>query len=236
MSTELNDPIGQACLDYLKTEDPSLFITVEAVGFENDIIPVPYFFRTYNQMPDLEQKALDLSYGRILDVGAGIGCHSHYLLKKRFQVEAIEVSHGAIDILNQLNIKAYQKDINDFYSSIKYDTILLLMNGIGLAETIEQLPYFLSHLFDLMSPGGQILCDSTDLSYLYEDLLEDDFEDEEKGEITYRMSYKNHRTDWFKWLYINFKELNEICVTLGLKTQLVFEGKNNEFLIKITKE
>ena len=48
-------------------------ITDLAQMFDEDEIPVNQLFRTFQEMPSLEQKALQLSTGKILDVGAGSG-------------------------------------------------------------------------------------------------------------------------------------------------------------------
>ena len=50
----------------------------------------------------------------------------------------------------------------------KYDTLLLLMNGTGIAGKLERLPSLLNRLKELLADGGQILVDSSDLRYIYE--------------------------------------------------------------------
>lgn len=237
MEPQKNDPLGQACLDFLSHQNKDTEIIVEAVGFENDIIPVPYLFRTYEIMPELEQLALEMTNGNVLDVGAGTGCHSNYLIsKKGLKVKAVETSKGAVEILKKQNISVEFTDVLNLKTDEKFDTILLLMNGLGLAQTKVELPRFLSHLTSMLTDGGKIICDSSDLSYLYEGLNEDEFDQDEFDEIVYRMSYLDHQTDWFHWLYIKFEDLKEICLSLNLKAEKVFESDSNEYLTVITRK
>ncbi len=49
---------------------------------EEDPIHLSYFFRFFDKIPKLEQKALKLSKGKFLDVGFGAGSHSFYLNNK----------------------------------------------------------------------------------------------------------------------------------------------------------
>lgn len=235
LETLSKDPLGIACLKYIENTDLDLNITVEAIDFEDDIFPVAYLFRNYDLMPDLEKIAMGHCEGKILDVGAGVGCHSQYLKSKGLDVEAVEPSPGACEILGKLEIPFHCISILDYQPKTKYDTILLLMNGLGLAATKEHLPSFLSHLKSLLTDNGKIICDSCNLDYLYEGLSEEETEGLYPGEITYRMSFENASTDWFNWLYIKFEELEEVCLSLGLNATLIYEGKQNEYLTQITK-
>ncbi|MBI3135711.1 MAG: class I SAM-dependent methyltransferase [Bacteroidetes bacterium] len=229
-----NDPIGLAIQEFERT-GKNAEITVSSDLCEDDVIPVAHFFRTYDEMPELEQRALALCTGSVLDVGAGAGCHSAYLLQKKLIPEAIDVSKGAVGFMTQSGINASQKTIFELHGK-QFDTILLLMNGIGLAGSMAALPEFLTQLKKLLNPGGKILCDSTDISYLYAEedgSLWINLNDTYYGEMQFNMTYQNTSTGWFPWLYIDFENLCEQASLVGLNCTLLFEGENNHYLVSL---
>jgi SAM-dependent methyltransferase len=231
-----NDPIGLAIHEFnLTGKDQKIIVASDLC--DDDELTVSYFFRTYNEMPELEKRALEFCAGTILDVGAGAGCHSHYLKQKGFEVSAIDVSNGAVEFLNSSGINASKKTIFDLDES-QFDTILLLMNGMGLAESMEKLPAFLIQLKKILKPGGKIICDSSDISYLYTDddgsfLI--DLNGKYYGEMSFNMKYKNLETGWFDWLYIDYDNLADHAQRAGLQPKFIFEGQNNHYLAVLEK-
>ena len=229
-----DDPIGLAIWDYA-TNGPSENIVVESDICDNDIIPVPYLFRDLNEMPELEQIALRKVKGHTLDIGAGAGCHSKELIKRGIQVTAIDTSLGAVDYCISEGLNAKQKDILDLKGE-KFDTLLILMNGLGLAETLEKMPAFLKHLKSLLNPNGKIICDSADIKYIFEDEeggMWIDLNAKYYGEMKFKMSYKNIESNWFSWIYIDQEKLKEICSEVGLSCEIIFEGNNNNYLTEL---
>ena len=232
-----NDPVGLAIRDFSLTgSDQKIIVSSDLC--DDDELTVSYFFRTYEKMPELEKMALEFCSGFVLDVGAGAGCHSLYLKEKGIQVSAIDVSDGAVEFLKNSGLNAEKKTIFDLGEN-QFDTILLLMNGIGLAESIEKLPAFLSQLKIILKPGGKIICDSSDISYLYTD--EDgsfliDLNGKYYGEMVFNMKYKNHETGWFDWLYIDYDNLAEHAGRVGLEPSFMYEGENNHYLAMLEKK
>jgi SAM-dependent methyltransferase len=229
-----NDPIGQAIADFV-AHGFSENITVQSDLCDDDVLPVEYLFRPKDLMPKIEQKALSLAKGRILDVGAAAGCHAYYLKKKGYDVLAIDTSPGAVEHLQNLEIPAQNIDFMEMTG--EFDTVLILMNGIGIAGELSNLPNFLTHLKSLLSKDGQALCDSTDLTYLYQEddgSMWVDLNDSYHGEMQFKMIYKNSETEWFKWLYIDFDLLKEYAEKAGLKCELVKKGTSNNYLVSLT--
>ena len=227
-----NDPIGYAISEFSE-KNASENITVFSDLCDDDVIPVNYLFRTFDSMPVIEKAALSLCTGKILDVGAGAGCHSIILQKKGFDVTSIDTSKGAVDFMQRSNLNAQKISVLDFEGS-KFDTILILMNGIGLAGTIDNLQPFLLHLKSLLNPNGKIYCDSSDLSYLY--MEEDgsmliDLNGKYYGEMKFNMKYKDVESGWFPWLYIDFENLHDHALAVGLKCTLVQESENYVYLV-----
>jgi hypothetical protein len=226
-----HDPVGLALLDrarFGKATD----IIVESEHADDDIFPVDYFFRTYEMMPEIEQVALDQSFGNVLDVGAGGGCHAVILQQKGLRVKAIDTSAGAVELMNMAGISATKNTIFNLPDE-QFDTILILMNGIGLAESMDKIGLFLARLKQLLAPGGKIFCDSTDIAYLY--TQEDgsfliDLNSGYYGEMRFNMKYKNVESGWFSWLYIDFENLSWHAAEAGLTCTLACEGSTHNYL------
>ena len=230
----MKDLFGHALLDYqngLYTED---LITSTNISEEDDL-PLPYLFRDFKDMPKLEQKALKLAKGSVLDVGCGAGNHSLYLQKKGFDIKAIDISKGAIEVSNLRGItNAEVKNLLD--ETETFDTILLLMNGTGIFQELSKVSKHLTHLKSLLKPNGQILIDSSDIKYMYED--EDggywmDMHSNYYGELDYFLSYKGETETPMKWLYLNFETLKLACETVGLKCELILEGQHFDYLARL---
>ena len=230
----MKDLFGKALLDYQNDNYTEDLITSTNISDEDDL-PLPYLFRDFKEMPKLEQKALKLSKGKILDVGCGSGSHSLYLQEKGFDVKAIDISNGAIEVAKKRGVlKVILKDILD--ETETFDTILLLMNGTGIFQELSQVPTYLKHLKTLLNPNGQILIDSSDIKYMYED--EDgglwvDTNAEYYGELDYYLSYKNEIEEPMKWLYLDFDSLELACKSVGLNCEKVMDGDHFDYLAKL---
>lgn len=175
---EAKDPMGAAIADFYKNGKAGR-LHVFSPDFEEDEIPVSTLFREYDEMPALEQKALQMANGRILDVGAGAGCHSLALQEMSKDVTAIDISPLSAKTMQARGVRnAILQDFWDIRDS--FDTILMLMNGIGIVGTLDQLPRFFKHIDNLLTEGGQLLLDSTDIHYIFED--EENKEEEEGNE------------------------------------------------------
>ncbi len=230
------DIFGKAVLDYQLgnyTEDIITFSSLD----EEDTIPIPYLFRDYKKMPLLEQKALQLCKGEILDIGCGAGSHSLYLQKKGLQVTALDYSKDAIEACNLRGIK--NTIATDFYTytAKKYDTLLMLMNGIGIAGKLSNIDSFFKHLKSLLKPNGQILLDSSDIIYMFEDESGEYWIPDNGnyyGEVTFSMEYKKEKTSEFNWLYLDYNTLQRAAISNNLTCELVSEGKHYDYLAKLT--
>jgi len=231
----MNDPFGKAIQDYFnKGKAPDLKINTNYT--EDESIPVSYLFRTEKAMPLLEKEAIKLCKGKILDVGAAAGCHSLILQKKGFNVTALEISELAIEIMQKKGIqKTIQTDILS-YSEKKYDTLLLLMNGTGIGGTIEGLKKLLLHLKMLLNEKGQILIDSSDIKYLFEEEDGSFWLDMNNanyyGEMQYEVSYKNSNSK-FNWLFVDPSTLEKIALENGFQFKIIARGENHDYLAQL---
>jgi len=231
----MKDLFGIALLDYQNGNFTEDIITSTSIS-EEDVLPISYLFRNYTDMPKLEKEALLLAMGKVLDVGCGSGGHSLYLQHQSLEVKAIDISKGAIEVAKQRGVlNASVLDILD--ETELFDTILLLMNGTGIFQEIENVSTYLNHLKTLLKPGGQILIDSSDIKYMYED--EDggvwlDANNTYYGELDYFLSYKGEKEEPMKWLYLDFTTLLTACTSVGLKCELISKGEHFDYLAKLS--
>jgi SAM-dependent methyltransferase len=228
----MNDPFGEAIRDYFeKGKAPDLIVNSNYT--EGEEIAASWFFRTEKEMPAVERAALKRCNGKVLDIGAAAGCHSLLLQKKGFNVTALEKSEKAAEVMKKRGIqKVVCGDIYQF-SENQFDTILLLMNGVGIGETVAGLEKLLAHIKTLLTEKGQILIDSTDIKYLFKEedgsLWIDLANKSYYGEMEYEVKYKKSVSK-FKWLFIDFEKLKKVAKKAGLDCILIESGKNHDFL------
>ena len=261
MNTEIlsadKDPMGAAILDFQQYGKAARLRVLSSM-FEEDEMPVTHLFRSVLEMPVLEQKALQLAKGRVLDIGAGSGCHTLALQEKGFTVKAIDISPLSCEAMKLRGVKDaecinlfdphlssgnHSEENQENHSGENqeqfeggFDTILLLMNGTGIAGKIEHLPALFQRLKALLNSGGQILIDSSDLKYIYENedgSFDINLNGAYYGEVDYQMIYKDVKGDRFDWLYVDFPLLKSIAETCGLHGELVAEGEHYDYLARI---
>ena len=230
------DPMGAAIADYFKRHRADR-LRVFSSQFDEDEIPVKDLFRTENQMPALERNALQLATGKILDVGAGSGCHSLALQEAGKDVHAIDISPLSVEVMQQRGVRhATLTNLFDEHFYESYDTILMLMNGSGIIGKLENLPVFFRKMKLLLRPGGCILMDSSDLRYLFEE-EDGSFVIDLAGDyygVDFQMQYKDIQGESFDWLYIDFQTLSLYAAENGFQAELVKEGKHYDYLAKLT--
>jgi precorrin-6B methylase 2 len=224
------DVFGQALLDYYHQQQSSPLWLFNNYGSPEEM-PVDVFFREEAELPELELMALRAASGKILDIGAGVGSHALVLQNQGADVTALEISGAACEIMKDRGVmRVINADIFN-HEGEHYDTLLLLMNGIGLTGTLAGLRDFLNYAKNLLNPGGSIIFDSSDISYLYEDIplpAHKYF-----GEIAYRYEYKAQLGDWFNWLYIDANLLLEIASAEGWATKILSDDGMDQYLARL---
>lgn len=234
----MDEPFGEAIKDFFeKGEAADLIVNTNYT--EHETIPVAYLFRTETEMTQIELTALRMCKGKVLDVSAAAGCHTLILQEMGFDVTVLEKSGNAAETIKKRGInQVVCNDINTF-SNQKFDTILLLMNGIGIAGDIEGLSKLLLNLKTLLNINGQILLNSSDIKYLFEEddgsLWVDLANPKYYGEMEYEVIYKKYVAK-FKWLFVDFETLNKTARNAGLNCILIEKGDDFEYLAKLTLE
>ena len=223
---KITDVFGKAIKDFHKGKNAVIDTYSSIAGW--DELPVKYLFRSFEEMPDLERTALKMAFGEVLDLGCGAGSHSLYLQNQGLSVKPIDISKGAIEVCKLRGLEQAEAinlwDLKD----AQFDTILALMNGAGICGSMKNLPLFLKHLVSLLKPGGQILMDSSDLIYLFDD-EEMDLE-EYYGELKYKLSYKGEESDYFDWLYIDASLLEEKAKEHDYSCKILQKGDHFDYL------
>lgn len=230
------DPMGTAIYDYHKTGEAASLI-VHSSMFDDDEIPVESLFRGFDQMPEIERIALQEAQGRILDVGAGSGCHSLALKSMGKTSFAIDISYLSVKAMKEQGLEASQVNFYDESFNERFDTVLMLMNGTGIIGTIDNISAFFARLRQLLEPDGRVLIDSSDLRYLFEEedgSLMIDLADDYYGQIDYQMEYKDVLGVSFDWLYLDFETLAFYAEENGFKAELIAEGEHYDYLASLS--
>lgn len=233
--------MGQALLAYWSGRTTARILTWSDIeGW--DELPAAYLFRDFDQMPQLEQIALEMIRGRVLDLGAGAGSHALYLQQKGFDVYALDRSPGAAEVMQKRGLR--QIWCGDFWDSPvpdhipPVDTLLALMNGAGLSGGYRQLVPWLKRLRSWLRPGGQLLLDSADVLYLFSDVPGGQYMDLSKsyyGDCSYRMKYGHARCQAFGWLFVDYPRLAEAAIAAGFTPELIYAGKEEEYLARLLR-
>ncbi|MGV0828370.1 class I SAM-dependent methyltransferase [Empedobacter brevis] len=233
----MKDLFGQAILDYQTNNSPEDLYTETSIS-ELDVMPINYLFRDYDEMPLLEQKALDLTKGKTLDVGCGAGSHSLYLQGKEVEVSAIDISPKAIEACRLRGLKNVNvQNFLELDETEKFDTILFLMNGTGIFQNLVLINVFLDKIKQLLTENGQVIIDGTDIIYMF-----DEDEDGGKwipsngnyyGELDFTVHYKGEQEETIQWLYLDFDTLKNACNYHQLKC-VKLKTEEDSYLAKIT--
>lgn len=225
------DVYGLALKDYFEGKYEQPLWLRNSYG-EPEEMPVEVFFRTKEEMPEIELLALDECRGKILDIGAGVGSHVLVLQSMGHDVTALEISEEACSIMKKRGIRKIANENFFTFKEGKFDTLLLLMNGIGLCMNLEGLEKFLLHAKTLLNNGGCLLFDSSDIAYLYEDGVRP--LSKYYGEIAYQYYYKEISGEWFSWLYVDPDTLREVSKRMEWNCEILIKEDTDQYLAKLT--
>ena len=229
------DVFGEAITSFLSKPSKKSIKVQSKIG-DGYEIPLPYLFRSYSDMPELEKLAIAQCKGHVLDVGAGAGAHSTHLITQGIKVHAIDVSEQAILLLKEKNIPSTCSDFFTLNAPEKFDTILMMMNGIGIVEKVNRFEDFFNTARTLLNKDGFIICDSADVSYLFEDENGEiwiDINSNYYGEVDFKMTFEATETDWFPWLFVDFNTLSLYAERSNFGCELIKQDDNSQFLAKL---
>lgn len=239
-----HDVFGKALQEYQQGFTAARLTTyLQIPGYTRpikDTLPVSYLFRGFNEMSELEKKALGHCRGKILDIGCGAGSHSLFLQQQGMDITSLDVSELAVQTCRARGLKkVVHRGLLD-YNGIKFDTLLLLMNGIGVAGRLSDLQGFLDHLKSLLDKKGQVLLDSSDIKYMYQDDEDSSFHipagPPYYGEGEFVVEYKGEKSHKFPWLYLDYSRLEKAAASRGMKCELLFPGEHYDYLACLSRK
>jgi 2-polyprenyl-3-methyl-5-hydroxy-6-metoxy-1,4-benzoquinol methylase len=238
METKSMDPYGQALLDFYNGE-ASAVITVHRDDGYASPLPAAVFFRKPSEFSEIEQTAVSLCQGDVLDIGAGTGCHSLALQERGAKVQAIDISPQAVEILTKRGVaNARLADVFSL-SGERFDTLLMMMHGIGMVETLAGLDRFLRHAHTLLKPNGRLLCDALDVRRASDPRHLAYHEANRQagryfGEIRMRFEYKGQRGPLFGWLHVDAETLADHAGQAGWECRIVHPQEDGNYLAQLT--
>jgi SAM-dependent methyltransferase len=200
-------------------------------------MPVSIFFRSQEELREVDRAAMALVRGRVLDVGAGVGSVSLILQERGAAVTAVEVVPEAVEIMAARGVRDPRLGrVEDLHPGREYDTVLLLMNGAALAGTLAGLPALFQTLDGLLAPGGQILLDSTDILGRRSPPSDTTWDEGEyPGELHYQMEFRGERGAPFPQLFIDPATLERVAREGGWKMELMWQGSSGAFLARLAR-
>lgn len=224
------DIFGEAAKAFYYDQDETDII-VESPDFDDDLISVQYLFRNFEEMPIIEQVALDNCHGKVLDVGCSVGSHSLWLQDQGLDVTGIDLSEGSVEIAQERGTKKVK--VQDFYNleTEKFDTLLFLMNGSGIIGSLENIPKFFEQSRKLLNQNGKILMDSSDLIFLFDE--KPDPAEGYYGELEFRIKYKDQSSESFPWLYIDPELLYEMAQKHRFNCEILKKGPHFDYLAEL---
>lgn len=231
------DPYGHALYDYFNGET-SATITVHRDDGVVTPLPALVFFRKEEAFSPLEKTAQDLCRGFVLDIGAGTGCHSLALQKQGLRVLAIDLCPQAIEIMSARGVVETQR-INVFdLPEGRFDTLLMMLHGIGMVETLAGLDRFLLHARSLTASGGRLIFDSLDVRHTSDPRHLAYQEANRKagryfGEIRMQFEYKGRKGPLFGWLHVDQETLAEHAGKAGWLSKTVYSQDDGNYLAQL---
>ena len=232
------DTYAKALINFHKGKMPDSYEIVRDDGYSS-IVPVSVFFDGL-KISEIESLALSNCNKTILDVGAGAGRHSSELQRRGLDVTAVDVSKQAVKIMQERGIKkAICADIMDVSGST-YDTLLLLMNGIGMVGSPGNLDKFIFKCRELLTKNGIMLIDSIDvfktadpkhIKYREKNISDHKY----PGQQNLRIDYDGAVGTWFEWLHVTFDELANHARKNNFTSELLRMEDGGEYLAKLRK-
>lgn len=213
--------------------------TVHSDLWADEITAVEEFYRPdHIDLPEFEIRALTLCDGRVLDVGAGAGRHALELQRLGLPVTTLDLLPEAVQVMKERGVRDARCGGLEAVENEKFDTIVLLMHGIGVVGSLSGLAGFLDTARDLLNPDGQIVCDSADLAVVMPALLDEPFDEGNVnipyyGEVEFRLSFGGSDGEPYPWLFVDFETLSRYGHEAGFDCRIEARGARAAYLARL---
>jgi SAM-dependent methyltransferase len=177
--------------------------------------------------------ALELCRGGVLVVGAGAGCHALALQARGLEVCAIDLAPHAVEVMRRRGVADPRRAGVADLEAPPFDTVLLMMNGIGMAARVAALPAFLKSLGRLVRPDGQVVLDSFDPRTQGERAARAAGAGGYPGELRFRLEYKGRLGPWYAWLFVDFDTLARQAARAGWGSETVWVEEDGQYLARL---
>lgn len=204
--------------------------------------PAPYFAE-YENWPGIDQEAINLAKGKVLDIGAGAGRVPLYLQKKGLKCVAIDNSKLAIETARKRGIKQAIPMTFGEVGGIGqlFDTIVMFGNNFGLFHDRQNVIRMLGVLYDVTSSDAIILASS--LNPYKGDIAEHKQYQEYNltrgrmaGQIRIRVRYHKYSTPYFDYLFVSPEEMAEILDHTNWRISRLFIDEKPSFIAVLEKK
>jgi SAM-dependent methyltransferase len=237
------DAYGQQILAYLERR-PSYEIVERDDGLADLSGGAPTYFAEYEDWPRWQKRAIKSAKGRVLDVGAGAGRASLYLQKRGCTVTAIDNSPLAIQVCRKRGVKdATVLSIAEvgIFRPKTFDTVVMYGNNFGLFGSRAKAKRLLKTLHAKTTPDAVIIAESND-PYKTSDPLHLAYHKRNRkrgrmpGQLRIRVRFRNFIGEWFDYLLVSPKEMQEILKGTGWKVRKFFHSGKAAYAAVIGKE
>jgi len=233
-------PLGRALLDYHRGAIHSTFIVHSDLWDDEPTAVEEYYRPDHIPIPELELEALSLCRGRVLDLGAGAGRHALELQTSGHDVTAVDISRDAVAVMRERGVRDARCGDLDAVRGELFDTILLLMHGIGLVGTLPGLTEFLVRAHDFLDADGRIVCDSADLTVILPSLLDTGEQTDAgsaryPGEVEFRLTYGTLDGQPYPWLFVDARTLERFARASGFEFAIGGRGGRGAYVAVLSR-
>ena len=220
-------------------------VTVRNDFGQTEEIPASFFFRTEEAFEEWESVALRQCGPRVLDIGAGVGAHALVLQARGHEVTALDLIPEAVRIMRERGVEdAREGTLFELRPLNVYSTVILLMNGSMIAETLAGLDRLLAAAATVLEPQGALILDSTDLRDLPHESASEpgtdlelgpEHDDRYFGELHYQLSVGEHVGEVFPQLFIDPETLEVRARRGGWRMEVLWSGPDGRYLARLRR-